>query len=393
MTKRSCFWFPPTALFFFTLELFPLPRGPWSKGFGSGTTIWSILWLLRANVKIWSNDSMIWTISNYLKCLKWVGIMCTTHSEPMSRYLRRNLKSLLSSLWYPTGFPPKKKRWNLGTVRSWKSRVQLCWWSPQFLAPERGLHSQNMLIMVTKSGSYSRSVHLKWPVWPPKKIIHDRLGLCRLCQIFQQTFQTLCPSPLLRTCLFPARLLWRAWRMPSAQPSPGFSREHQPHIRKSSSKFPFDSCKPKKWTWKLSSFSRCSPSTMYTCLAAAFAFPWQRQLSPKVVGKFPLVWVTPLIYCPSGTVTQDAMWTCSLFLVVSYGFPMVFPMVFPWFSYDLGLILWWAIENRLTNKGGKVHLKIQAIPKLEDIGLINGRHDGSCHPKNTKDYPPKKREQ
>jgi hypothetical protein len=117
---------------------------------------------------------------------------------------------------------------------------------------------------------------------------------------------------------------------------------------------------------------------MYTCLAAAFAFPWQRQLSPKVVGKFPLVWVTPLIYCPSGTVTQDAMWTCSLFLVV---------------SYDLGLILWWAIENRLTNKGGKVHLKIQAIPKLEDIGLINGRHDGSCHPKTTKDYPPKKREQ
>jgi hypothetical protein len=159
----------------------------------------------------------------------------------------------------PYRLSTQKKRWNLGTVRSWKSRVQLCWWSPQFLAPERGLHSQNMLIMVTKSGSYSRSVHLKWPVWPPKKIIHDRLGLCRLCQIFQQTFQTLCPSPLLRTCLFPARLLWRAWRMPSAQPSPGFSREHQPHIRKSSSKFPFDSCKPKKWTWKLSSFPDAAP--------------------------------------------------------------------------------------------------------------------------------------
>ena len=295
----------------------------------------------------------------------------------MSRYLRRKL--LKSSVFPMVPYrlsTPKKTLESRYSKKLEVDLVQLCWWSPQFLAPERGLHSQKMLIMVTKSGS-GRAGAFTWSdrFDPPKKIIHDRLGLCRLCQIFQQTFQTLCPSPLLRTCLFPARLLWRAWRMPSAQPSPGFSREHQPHIRKSSSKFPFDSCKPKKWTWKLSSFSRCSPSTMYTCLAAAFAFPWQRQLSPKVVGKFPLVWVTPLIYCPSGTVTQDAMWTCSLFLVVSYGFPMVLT----WFSCDLGLVLWWAIENRLTN--GRVEKSISKYrrfpnwtPKIIPQKRENGKY-------------------
>ena len=86
--------------------------------------------------------------------------------------------------------------------------------------------------------------------------------------------------------------------------------------------FPFYSCKLKnelgscfiaseilghcfEQFFQLQKHPNAAPCTMYTCLAAAFAFPWQRlSHQAKVVGKFPLVWLTPLIYCPSGIITQ-----------------------------------------------------------------------------------------